>query len=60
MKIIDIPFLDLLVILGIIALLIFALVIGLCMASSPEDQAKEDEEQAHYISEYFKRKGSKK
>ena len=61
MKIINFPFLDLLVILGIIALIMFAIVIALCMASSPEDQEKEDEEQMEYIKDYYsKRKGSKK
>ena len=60
MKILDISFLDLLVILGIIALIIFGLVMGLCFAASPEDQTKEDEEQMRYISEHFKRKDNKK
>lgn len=63
MNILDIPFLDLLMVIGGLFLLIFFLVIVLCLASShksPYDKKLEDDEQMQYVSEYNKRKGSKK
>ena len=64
MNILRIPFLDLLIGIGLLLIVIFLLVIALCFTSdrkSPYDKKLEDDEQMKYVSEeYNKRKGSKK
>lgn len=63
MNILKIPFLDLLMGVGLLLIVVFFLVIALCLASSrksPYDKKLEDDEQMQYVSEYNKRKGSKK
>lgn len=63
MNILNIPFLDLLMGIGLLLIAVFFLVIALCLASSrksPYDRKQEDDEQMRYVSEYNKRKGIKK
>jgi preprotein translocase subunit SecG len=55
--------LDFMMVIGGLFLLVFFFVIALCLSSSrksPYDKKIEDDEQMRYVSEYNKRKGSKK
>lgn len=64
MKITAIPFLDVLIVIGFLAIMMFLLIVSICLVSgnkSKYEQKIEDDEQMKYVSEeYNKRKGSKK
>lgn len=63
MKITAIPFLDVLIIIGFLAIMIFLLITSICLVSGNKtkyEQKLEDDEQMEYVSKYNERKGSKK